>query len=96
MLNYSRSTKHYRRGSVERFKTGLRTRAMGEDFPWTFSRKPQESTLHILISPPSEDSKFEMVERCLFFQIKQKRLTLNLDKFLIRTAYEEREVVSQH
>jgi len=87
MLNYSAQP-----NTIEEVQSEIQnwfgTRAMGEGFPWTFFRKPQESTLHILISHPSEDSKFEMVERCLFFQIKQKRLTLNLDKFLIRTAYE--------
>ena len=65
---------------------GARTK--GEKLPWTFSRKPQESTLHIFISHASGDLKFEMVERCLLFQIKQRRLTLNLDKFLVRAAYE--------
>ena len=35
-----------------------------------------------------QDTKFEMVERCLLFQVKQKRLTLNLENFLIRTAYQ--------
>ncbi|HJX84225.1 MAG TPA: hypothetical protein VJ723_07770, partial [Candidatus Angelobacter sp.] len=32
--------------------------------------------------------KFEMIERRLFFQVKAKKLSLNLEKFLIRTAYE--------
>lgn len=63
-------------------------RKKGEELPWTFSRKPKASTLHIFISHASRDAKFEMVERCLLFQIKQRKLTLNLDKFLIRTAYE--------
>jgi hypothetical protein len=53
----------------------------------TFSRTPRESALNIFISYSSRDLKVEMVGRCLFFQVKQKRLSLNLDKFLIRTAF---------
>lgn len=53
----------------------------------TFSRKPQESALNIFISHSSEHFKVEMVERCLYFQVKRKRLSLNLEKFLIRTAF---------
>jgi hypothetical protein len=64
------------------------SRSQGKELPCVFSRKPQESTLHISISHASKDMKFEMVERCLLFEVKQKRLSLNLEKFLIRTAYE--------
>ena len=56
--------------------------------PFTFSRMPQTLTLRVFISHASSDFKFEMKERCLFFQMKQRRLTLNLEKFLIRTAYQ--------
>ena len=62
-------------------------RSKGKEPPCIFFRKPQESTLSIFISQASEDLKFEMVERCLYFQFKQQRLNLNLEKFLIRTAY---------
>lgn len=54
----------------------------------TLSREPQESALRIFISHSSDDLRVEMMERCLFFQVKRKRLNLNLDKFLVRTAYE--------
>jgi hypothetical protein len=63
-------------------------RAKEKELPFRFSRSPQRSTLHVFISHASHDFKFEMKERCLFFQMKQRRLTLNLEKFLIRTAYE--------
>lgn len=59
----------------------------GERSICTFSKKPQESALNIFISHSSEDLKIEMVERYLFFQLRQKRLSLNLEKFLIRTAH---------
>jgi hypothetical protein len=87
MLTYSAQPDTVEQVQAE-IQNWFRTRTKGEELPWTFSRKPQESTLHIFISHSSEDSKFEMVERCLLFQMRQKRLTLNLDKFLIRTAYE--------
>jgi hypothetical protein len=56
--------------------------------PCTFLRKPEDPTLHIFISHTFDDLKVEMVERCLFLQIKRKRLSLNLERFVIRTAYE--------
>lgn len=64
------------------------SRSQGKELSCTFSRKPPESTLHIFISHASKDMKFEMVERCLLFQVKQRRLNLNLENFLIRTAYQ--------
>ena len=54
---------------------------------FTFSRSPQKSTLRVLISHTSKDFKFEMKERCVFFQMKERRLNLNLEKFLIRPEY---------
>jgi hypothetical protein len=63
-------------------------RSHEKELPCTFLRKPRESALHIFISHRSDDMKFEMFERCLLFQVKQKKLNLNLEKFVIRTAYE--------
>src|SRR5215467_543830 len=54
----------------------------------TFSRSSQRATLRVFISHASDDFKLEMKGRCLFFQMKQRRLTVNLEKFLIRTAYQ--------
>jgi hypothetical protein len=62
-------------------------RSKEKEPPCTFFRNPQESNLRIFISHASEDLQFEMAERCLFFQFKQQRMNLNLEKFLIRTAY---------
>jgi hypothetical protein len=64
------------------------SRIKDKELPFTFSRSPQRSTLRVFISHASNDFKFEIKERSLFFQVKQRRLTLNLEKFLIRTAYQ--------
>jgi hypothetical protein len=67
-------------------------RSKEKALPFTFSRSPHKTTLHVFISHSSNDFKFEMTGRCLFFQVKQRRLTLNLEKFLIRTAYQGRNI----
>jgi hypothetical protein len=64
-------------------------RSKKQELPCTFSRKPKESALNIFISSAHDDLKVQMVERCLHFQMKQKRLSLNLERFLIRTAFED-------
>lgn len=56
----------------------------------TFSRKPKESALNIFISHSAHDElKVQVVERCLHFQMKQTKLSLNLARFRIRTAFED-------
>ena len=66
-------------------------RAKGKGLPCTFSRSPHKSTLHVFISHTSNDFKFELTERCLLFQMKERKLSLNLEKFLIRTAYQHKK-----
>ncbi|MFZ0477942.1 MAG: hypothetical protein WAL71_02245 [Terriglobales bacterium] len=63
------------------------SRAKGKSQPFTFARSPQKSTLRVFISHASNDLKFEIKGRSLLFQLKERRLNLNLDKFQIRTAY---------
>ncbi|MBB6143699.1 hypothetical protein HNQ77_001648 [Silvibacterium bohemicum] len=58
---------------------------------FTFSRVPHKPTLRVFISHSSPDVKFEMKERRLLFQVKHQRLNLNLDKFYIRTAFENKK-----
>jgi hypothetical protein len=64
------------------------SRARDKGLPCTFSRLPQKSTLRVFISYASNDFKLEMRERCLLLQMKERQLSLNLEKFLIRTAYQ--------
>jgi len=42
----------------------------------------------VFISHFVDDFKVEVVERCLLFQVKQTRLNLNLERFLISSAFE--------
>lgn len=60
-----------------------------QELPCTFSKKPKESSLNIVISSAYDDLKVQMVERCLHFQMKQRKLSLNLERFLIRTAFQD-------
>ncbi len=55
------------------------------------SRVPHKPTLRVFISHSASDVKFEMNERCLLFQVKHQRLNLNLEKFYIRTAIENKK-----
>jgi hypothetical protein len=88
MLTYSAQPETVEQVQAE-IQNWFGSRFREKELPCTFLRKPRESTLHIFISHhQSEDMKFEMAERCLLFQFKQKRLSLNLEKFLIRTAYQ--------
>ncbi len=41
-----------------------------------------------ILRPAFNDLKVEMNGRCLLFQVKHTRLNLNLEGFLVRTAYE--------
>ena len=65
----------------------FRQRSKDIELPCTFSISTEKSTLRLFFSHASYDFKFEMNERCLLFQIKERQLSLNLDKFLIKTAY---------
>ena len=66
-------------------------RAKDKGMPCTFSRSPHKSTLRVFISYASDDFKLEMKERCLLFQVKEQQLNLNLEKFLITTAYQAKK-----
>ena len=57
--------------------------------PCTLSRKSNEDGLDVFISRSTHHGlKVEMVERCLLFQVKRTRLNLNLEGFLVRSAYQ--------
>src|SRR5690348_5909399 len=56
----------------------------------TFSRFLHKTTLIVWIYHSALDVKVEMKERCLLFQSKNQRLNLNLEKFLVRTAFEDK------
>jgi hypothetical protein len=59
--------------------------------PWfSFSRIPHKTTLRVWIAHSAPDVKVEMNERCILFQYKNQKLNLNLEKFLVRTAFEDR------
>jgi hypothetical protein len=61
--------------------------------PYTFSRKSNEPGLNVFISHSAHhDLKVEMIERILLFQVKHKRLNLNLERFLVSSAYEGRNL----
>lgn len=55
----------------------------------TLSRKSKDAGLDVFISRSAHhDLKVEMNGRCLLFQIKHTKLNLNLERFLVRGAYE--------
>ncbi|MEI9980198.1 MAG: hypothetical protein WDN23_14585 [Edaphobacter sp.] len=54
----------------------------------TFSRVPLKTNLRVFLSHMAPDVKIEMKERCLLFQVKQRKLSLNLEKFHVWTAFE--------
>jgi len=57
--------------------------------PYTLSRKPNETGLNVFIAQAVHgDLRVEMIERCLLFQVKHTRLNLNLERFLVCSAYE--------
>lgn len=57
--------------------------------PWTLSRKSKDAGLDVFISRSAhQDLKVEMDGRCLLFQVKRTRLNLNLERFLVRSAYQ--------
>ena len=54
------------------------------------SLKSNRTGLNVFISHSAHhDLKVEITERCLLFQVKHTRLNLNLEKFLLRSAYED-------
>lgn len=53
----------------------------------SFSRIAHKTTLRVWITPSAPDIRIEMNERCLLFQCKNHKLNLNLEKFLVRTAF---------
>ncbi len=60
----------------------------GKEPSCTFSRRQKDAGLDVFISYFEEDFRVEVVERCLLFQVKQTRLNLNLERFLISSAFE--------
>jgi hypothetical protein len=60
-----------------------------QDSPCTFKRRPKESALNIFISSAHDDLKVQMAGRCLLFQLKHRKLSLNLERFRILTAFED-------
>lgn len=80
--------------TIEQVQSEIRNwfghRGKDKELPCTFSRSPHKSSLRVFISYPSNDFKLELKERCLLFQMKERQLNLNLEKFLIRTAYQHK------
>ena len=55
-----------------------------------FSLKSNQTGLNVFISRSAHhDLKVEIIERCLLFQVKQTRLNLDLEGFLLRSAYKD-------
>src|SRR5580704_8785038 len=56
--------------------------------PYTLSLKSNELGLNVFISHSAHhDLKVEMIERVLLFQVKHTRLNLNLERFVVWSAY---------
>src|SRR6266853_7052470 len=59
----------------------------------SFSLKSNQTGLNVFISHSAHyDLKVEINERCLLFQVKHTRLNLNLESFLLRSAYEDEKL----
>jgi hypothetical protein len=86
MLTYSAKP-----NTIEEVQTTIEkwfgTRYKAAKRPWTFSRKSKNAGLDVFISRSAHDFKVEMKERCLLLEFKQTRLDLNLERFLVRSAY---------
>ena len=86
---YTRSTKP---STIEEVHTTIRN-WFGDHYKEAkppFSLKTNQTGLDVFISHPGHhDLKIEIVERCLLFQVKQTRLNLNLENFLLRSAYKD-------
>jgi hypothetical protein len=57
----------------------------------SFSQNPHTPALRVSISPSAADVRVEIEDRTLLFQVKQQRLNLNLEKFQIRTSFEDKK-----
>lgn len=58
------------------------------ELPFTFSRQPGAPDLLCFVSHNWRDLKLRTAKQWLFFEMKNTRLKLNLDKFVISTAVE--------
>jgi len=59
----------------------------------SFSLQSNHTGLNVFISHSAHhDLKVEIIERCLLFQIKHTRLNLDLEGFLLRSAYEDEKL----
>jgi hypothetical protein len=57
--------------------------------PYSFSRNSDATGLDVFIAHSGHpDLRIKMNERCLLFQVKHTRLNLNLERFLVWSAYE--------
>ncbi len=78
--------------SIEEIQTALSNwfgkKRKGKEPPCTFSRRPNDTGIDVFISHFEDDFKVEVIERCLLFQVKQTRLNLNLERFLLSSAFE--------
>ena len=58
-----------------------------------FSLRSNRTGLDVFISHSAHhDLKVEILERCLLFQVRHTRLNLNLEEFLLRSAYEDEKL----
>jgi hypothetical protein len=87
MLKYSAQP-----DTIEQVQSEIQTWLGGHGKPgsrwFSFARVPNRPTLQVFISHSAPDVKVEMKEGRLLFQVKQKLLDLNLEKFHIRTTLE--------
>jgi hypothetical protein len=89
MLSYSAQPE-----TVEEVQAAIQKWLGGKDknsSRWfSFSRIPHKTALRVSICHPAPDVKVEMNERCLLFECKTHKLNLNLEKFLVRTAFQDK------
>jgi hypothetical protein len=77
--------------SIDEIQTALSKwfgeRRKGKEPACTFSRNSNDSGIDVFISHFEDDFKVELIERCLLFQVKKTKLNLNLERFLISSAF---------
>jgi hypothetical protein len=56
-----------------------------------FEKAAQQSAIKVFISHSARDLKVEMHERLLFFELNGQELKLNLEKFVVWTAFEDQK-----
>src|ERR1700679_3279786 len=56
-----------------------------------FEKAAQQSAIKVFISNSARDLKVEMHERLLFFELNGQELNLNLEKFVVWTAFEDQK-----